>query len=125
MEQNSELQNYIQRSRTYGTPDDAIRGQLVQNGWPADDIDRAFWAAGPAPVATPARSADPHCVRNGVLWIASPFILLISVALLQFIINFVGFDFVLIKFISYLAGLTGFILIFVGPIIGIIKLTKD
>ena len=68
--------------------------------------------------------SDHHRVRNGVLWIVSPFIVLVGVALLQVLFHSAHITSSVINIIAFLGGIVGIILIPVGPIIGIRKLSR-
>ncbi len=120
MDQASQLHTYIQQSRASGLTDSTIKSQLLQAGWSQTNVDGAF-----NNVASATQSSNPHRVRNGVLWICSPAIVLITVTVLQFLVHFAGLNLAIINIISILGGMAGVILLFVGPIVGIIKLSHN
>jgi hypothetical protein len=129
MDQNSQLNIYVHQSRSNGIDDITIKNQLIQSGWQEATVTAALQLLTP-PVGTqnhlqsPVQPSNSHRVRNGVIWILSPFILLISVAILQFLFHLVGLRSPIINIVSILSGIVGVILIPVGPIIGIIKLNR-
>jgi len=66
---------------------------------------------------------------KAILWIASGFIALILTVLLQIIVRFVfntndGAIVTIINIFSWLGGVAGVVLLFVGPVVGIVTLVK-
>lgn len=124
----SQLTAYIQQSLEQGAQPSEIRNQLFQSGWPIATIDEAFSKLPSAYTQTtgqqPQTSANPHKVRDGILWIISPFILLICIAMLQFFARLLIVHSVLLNILATLAGMAAVILIPVGLIMGIIKLSQ-
>ncbi len=70
------------------------------------------------------RNNNEHKVRNGVLWILSPFIVFVITFIVTIAFRIAGLDSMIINVISLLAGIAGVLLMFIGPVIGIIKLTS-
>jgi hypothetical protein len=129
MDQNNQLIEFINQGRNRGLSEDAIKNQLLKAGWQQPSVDAALNYATTnnnlmSTVQVSHQSIKPHRVRNGVLWILSPFIVFISVALLQFVFRLTGLNSPIINILSLLAGMAGLILIPVGPIVGIITLAK-
>lgn len=137
----NQIDNYIHQELSSGTDETAIRHQLARSGWSDTLINEAFYRVSPetqtmptgllpssdhsnTTTHTPAPITDDKRVRNGVLWIVSPFILLIGTALLSFGVRLAGINSVVFYLIFMLMGIAGVILIIAGPIIGIIKLSK-
>jgi hypothetical protein len=135
---------YINQQLSSGKSREEIDTQLLASGWTKEQIDLAHTQL-TNPLATRSNQPnlnsqtlppkDPlvnkHKVRNGVLWILSPYILLLGVAFLNIIVHFslnsstAGSPlFSALNIISVLGGLAGVILIPVGLIVGIIRLTK-
>lgn len=146
--QNEQLTTYIRQCLNQGMQPGDIRSKLIQGGWQQILVDTTLAQLGyvvPTTVQQPTAS-DPRRVQKGVLWILSPYILLFVIALLQLVVRFAlqsgtGTDVELeteldteantaslvaslINIFSILAGLVAVILIPVGFIIGIIKITK-
>jgi hypothetical protein len=129
MDQNSQLNAYVLQSRGNGIDDNTIKNQLIQSGWQESTVNASLQLPASAVhsqnnVQSPVLSSNPHRVRNGVIWILSPFILLIGVVLLQLLLQLIGLRSPIINIIGILCGIAAAILIPVGPIIGIIKLTR-
>jgi hypothetical protein len=119
MEPSSQLQSYIQASRNSGVAEDVIRNSLVQSGWLAETVDEAL----KAPAAQ--HTSSPHRVRNGVLLILSPFIILIGNVIIQVIFRMAGIHSPIINIIAILGGIVGIVMLPLGPILGIMKLSKS
>ena len=129
MDQSSQLRGYIQQGINSGLSEDNIRSRLLQAGWPQAVVDAALYMPSnytgqESNVPNPAQPTNTHRVRNGVLWILSPFIILVGVAVLQFLFRAAGIKSPIFNIISILAGMVGVILVPVGPIVGIIKLSR-
>ena len=118
MDQHSQLQSYIQSCRKSGLSDELIRNELLRSGWPTDTVDAELRATGSALPAT------PHHVRNGVLLILSPFIILAGAIVLQLPFDRAGIHSPIINIVSALAGIAGIIMLPLGPILGIMKLSR-
>lgn len=128
-----QLTNYIAQQFQSGVSEMQIRQSLAQNNWDEGLVDQAFYlvrnpeytANNPNPTSQGSSvSASSHKVRNGVLWIISPFIILMCVIIVNIIFRLAGVNSPFINILSMLAGLVGIIFIFVGPIIDSIKLTS-
>ena len=68
-------------------------------------------------------------VAKGTLWIFSGWIIIFITAIMQTIVRFVLADgpevmLLLANIFSWIAGVAGVLLVFVGPIVGIIILTR-
>ena len=63
-------------------------------------------------------------VMVGILWIASPLIVLFGNLILNVALRAVGVNSVAVNIFSVIAGVAGVLLVFIGPIFGIIKLTR-
>lgn len=65
-------------------------------------------------------------IVSGILWIASPFIVLVGVALLQVVVRLTGDPSsgvkLVVNLISVIGGIIGAVLVIAGPVIGILKL---
>lgn len=129
-QQYQQLTQYIQQATQLGVPTETIHANLLSNGWP--EVVIAQLLSQQQPVAAPA---DPNRVRNAVLWIVGPFAALIVIALLQFIIRFMTNDSssldssgdgvrTIINILSILVGMAAVPMMIIGPIIGIVKLSK-
>jgi hypothetical protein len=118
MDQSEQLQSYIQNSRSNGLSEDTIRNELLRSGWPQATVDIALRQV---PATQPA---NPHRVRNGVLWILSPFIVLTGAVVIELLCRLAGVNSSIINVMSVLVGIAGIILLPLGPILGIIKLTR-
>lgn len=129
--QNEQLTTYIQQAHAMGVPLAQIRQNLLSSGWSAlmieAELARLGHVAGPLMPSTPT---DPHRVRNGVLWILSGYILIFLVIMIQIILAPIapaGSDStvkLVVNILSLVAGLAAVILLPVGFVVGIIKLTK-
>ncbi len=119
-----QLIDYIKECLGRGIKPDVISAQLIQSGWAQATVNQALDAT---QAGYKQKPQDPHKVRNGILWICSPFILLVSVSLIQFVARLAnpnargGLG---INIISLLIGVAAIILIPVGLIVGIMKLSK-
>ncbi len=120
MDQSQQLYAYIQQAYASGLTADQIKSQLLQAGWQLAMIEAAFQA----PTGAAPQPIDPHRQRNGVLWIVSPFIVFVTIILLQFIVHAANVNSAIVNIISLLGGVAGVILVPVGPTIGIIKLSR-
>lgn len=131
-----QLLAYCRAQLSVGTPVATLQQQLITLGWSPEVSNLAIQTAQQSLISRPS---DPHRVRNGVLWILSPFIVLILIALLQVFVHFVlsrsaaptdtpsgptNPALLVVNIISLLVGIANFFLLFAGPIIGIVKLTK-
>jgi hypothetical protein len=126
---NAPLVQYIEQAYRAGASIDAIRTELLKSGWRSDVVEPALQSYQAA-----RKLVNPHQVRDGVLWILSAFILFALSALIQFIMRFtlnsandmgvISIFRIVINIFSLVLGLVAVPLIIVGPIIGIIKLTK-
>ncbi|HTE57302.1 MAG TPA: hypothetical protein VK694_01040 [Verrucomicrobiae bacterium] len=133
-EQLAQAANYIQHNLQQGVPEATLRQVLREQGWDEALIEQAF-AAAQAPVLpamhqqqAPVPGAPAglnHHVRSGVLWILSPFIVLVGAVIVNFAIRVAGVDSSpILNILTLLAGMVGMVLLFVGPVIGIVKLSR-
>ncbi|MDB5163825.1 MAG: hypothetical protein JWS12_443 [Candidatus Saccharibacteria bacterium] len=132
--QDEQLISYIKEQLLQGNPEENIRQTLLQYGWDSKLVDQAFaFIKAPNPHSENTQEAQlqphetfrsNHRVRNGVLWILSPFIVLVGAAIINFLFRLAGINSPIINIVSILAGMAGVILVFVGPVLGIIKLTN-
>jgi hypothetical protein len=97
MDQSHQLTNYIQQCLNQGIPLSDISNQLLQQGWSQANVDEAFRAVQSSYSQPPAignqptqLAAKPHRVRNGVLWIVSPYIILVLAAILELLTRSIG-----------------------------------
>lgn len=128
-QQRTQLTQYIQQAYQSGASLDAIRSQLLKSGWREDIVEPVL-----TQFRTTIKPADPHKVRNGVLWIVGPVVALIIVALLQLVVRFfwsnvddmgvIGIFRIVINIISLIVGMVSVPMMIIGPIVGIIKLSK-
>lgn len=133
-----QLVEYVSKCVNQGTPQATIQNQLIQAGWSQAYIDAAFRQlnlqhvnnivnqSGYPPInqaALPIHSY-PHKNRTGVLWILSPFIVLIGAIIINLLLRRAGFSSSVTNIFIALAGIVGVLLLPLGPIIGIIKLTR-
>lgn len=98
---------------------------------------QAAFAGATQPVVTnpvagvPQTGKQSHKVRNGVLWIISGPVFLVCTGIFSVVINFalLGSDvqalILVLNILSWLLGLVGILLIFIGPVVGIIILAKN
>ncbi len=127
-----ELINYITEQRRLGIPKETIRRVLLESNWDTALIDHAFVQAEnttgnqQVTASLPATSnTQVHRVRDGVLWILSPFLVLFASVAITIIVKFAGINSPIVNIILLLLGLAGVVLIFVGPVVGIIKLARN
>ncbi len=126
-QQYQQLTEYIQQARQAGVPVETIHTNLLSSGWPEGVITQLLTQA--QPTATPT---DPHRVRNAVLWIVGPFAALIIVVLIQFIMRFITdgggsgsvVPVIIVNLVSFIVGIVAVPMMIVGPIVGIVKLSK-
>lgn len=116
-----ELEQYVRVRLSQGVSYDAIRQELLNNNWSPESIDSVFSVVGGQPSSIPQ---DGKRIMKGVLWIISPFILLILGALLNLIVHFAGADNDVFRLFSLILGVAGVLLFIAGPIIGIMILVK-
>ena len=120
MDQSAQISDYIHQCLANGMSPETIKQQLLASGWAPETIDRALGSF-------QASSPSPHRVRNGVLWIVSPFVILIGISLLQALVHLLHLSqpvAAIFNILSLLIGVAGVILIPVGLIMGILKLTR-
>lgn len=141
--QAEQLAIYIQQGMAGGYSQDAIRNELLRQGWSGDIIALAvarlhamssFAAVNPYHTTQPndlAVNRSSNRVLRGVLWILSPFILLIGGVVISFLGHFVvaasGDDRLIgmiTNILSLLISITGVVLLIVGPIVGILILVR-
>ena len=67
---------------------------------------------------------DKHRVRDGVLWILSPVIIVLGAFIFNEILRLLGVNAPIINLLTLLTGIAGVLFMFIGPVIGIIKLTS-
>lgn len=122
---------YIKQNLDSGYSEQSLRQALLTQGWQQAQVDQAFqavYASQPAPTQPanmqPSTPQDKNRVRNGVLWILSPFIIFTVNIVLSLFVRIIGIDFALINIAMILLGLLGFIMLFVGPTVGVIKLAS-
>lgn len=131
------MENAVNQAATYiaqqiqqGVPSDAVRQSLLSNGWNETLVNQAFQQAeqlmsNPNSYQQPALAQPSnHKTKNAVLWILSPLILLVGVAVINIIMRLIGSTSAILNVFSLLGGMAGVVLIFVGPIVGIVKLTS-
>ncbi|HMS23520.1 MAG TPA: hypothetical protein PKB09_01810 [Candidatus Saccharibacteria bacterium] len=120
--ESNQLESYVNQQFDQGISESEVRQNLLQKGWDKITVDKAIEYA--VDSRQSKKSSHNSKVKNGIFWILSPFIFLLIVIILNIISRFSGIDSTIIDVISLMAGITGIILIFVGPIIGILKLSK-
>lgn len=133
MSEQDQLVKYISEQLRQGISEDNIRQSLVQNNWDEKLVNQAFTLVRNPEYTTSNLGVTSqqsnvlvksHKVRNGVLWILSPFIVFVGTALVNIIVRFAGINSSILNIVFVLAGMVGVILIFVGPVLGIIELTR-
>lgn len=124
-QQYTQVTQYIQQAYQSGASIEIVRANLLSSGWPEPVVMQLL--SQQQLVAAPA---DPHRVRNAVFWIVGPFAFLMITALLQFVVRFTtrgggsnGFT-TIVNFISIIIGIVAVPMMVVGPIVGIVKLSK-
>lgn len=124
-QQYTQVTQYIQQAYQSGASTEIVRANLLSSGWPEPVVMQLL--SQQQLVAAPA---DPHRVRNAVFWIVGPFAFLMITALLQFVVRFTtrggssnGFT-TIVNFISIIIGIVAVPMMVVGPIVGIVKLSK-
>ena len=128
---------FIRHKLANDVTEDAIRQELRDSGWSDTNINLAFAGLNPAlgaQVASPTQldsakpgtpsSAHKNRVRNGVLWIVSPLVILIGTAMLNLILQLAGVTSPIVRIFTLLLGIAGLVLIIAGPIIGIYILSR-
>ncbi len=122
---------YIKQNLDSGYSEQSLRQALLTQGWQQAQVDQAFqavYASQPAAAQPanlqPSTPQNKNRVRNGVLWILSPFIIFTVNIILSITVRIIGIDFAFINILMILMGLFGFIMLFVGPTVGIIKLAS-
>jgi len=125
----AQLAQYVQQAYKQGASIDTIRAGLLSSGW-RDDVVAPILAEFQATI----KPVDPHRTRNAILWIVGPVIVFILIAFLQLIIRFfwvrnddmgvIGIFRIVINIFSVVVGIIAVPMMIVGPIVGIIKLTK-
>jgi hypothetical protein len=89
-------------------------------------------APGQAPEQAPLQPANPplsspaanHQVRTAVLWFLSPFMVFVGALVMSIAFRLAGVDSRLTNIGILLLGLVGMVMLVVGPVMGIIKLTR-
>lgn len=128
-QQRTQLTQYIQQAYQSGASLDAIRSQLIASGWRTEILE---------PVLTQFQAtikpADPHKVRKAIFWIAGPYVVILLVAVLEFVVRFIGSQRddmgvisifrIVINIFAIIIGVVAVPMMIVGPIVGIVKLTK-
>lgn len=124
-QQYTQVTQYIQQAYQSGASTEIVRANLLSSGWPEPVVMQLL--SQQQLVAAPA---DPHRVRNAVFWIVGPFAFLMITVLLQFVVRFTtrggssnGFT-TIVNFISIIIGIVAVPMMVVGPIVGIVKLSK-
>lgn len=120
------LAGYIQPQINQGVPMEQIRQTLIQANWDSNLVEQACTYVATNPQAAALITNNPksykHQTRNAILWILSGFIILLTDGLLRQFIRAIDLSSSLIVSIISIFGLVGLFMVFVGPIIGIIKL---
>lgn len=134
MQLHPQLLEYIQRRRAIGIADATIQTELTNAGWPTQDITVGLRAVPSiaqteAPlVPAPAQPTDPKKVLKAILWMVSPFVLLFGAAFISFIAQFTlgseGGLAIALNIITLLMGVIGVLMVFIGPVIGIVILAR-
>lgn len=133
-EQLAHAVGYIQQNLQQGVPEANLRQAFREQGWDEVLIEQAFAAAlapalpstyqQPAPT-TPVAAGPNHRVRNGILWILSPFIVLVGAVIINIAVRMTGVEASpILNILTILAGMVGMVLLFVGPVVGIVKLSR-
>jgi hypothetical protein len=133
-DQFEQVTNYIKQQLQAGDSKENIRHTLLQYNWDANLVDQALshvmtstpqpmYAQGMGP-ASPQDIQPNHTVRNGILWILSPFIVLVGLVIINFLIRLAGISSPILNILTVLGGMAGVVLLFVGPIVGTVKLAS-
>lgn len=129
-QQYAQITQYIQQARQSGLPVESIRANLLASEWPEPVVMQLL--SQQQPITTPR---DPHRVRNAVFWIAGPFVVLIATVLLQFVSRFAmagtessglspsGFS-KAVNVLTIIIGIAAVPMMIIGPVVGIVKLSK-
>lgn len=136
-QQTQQLVTYIQSQITAGVPAPAIKQALLQNNWNPQLVDQAFaqvsgFSQSASPTSTPAmtQSESPKHKKKAILWITSPFIVFAIAVIIALIGSVVtgGSDSggltSMFSILTTIFGLIGFVLLVVGPLLGILLLKK-
>ncbi len=122
---------YIKQNLDSGYSEQSLRQALLTQGWQQAQVDQAFQAVyASQPAHTKPASEQPSTpqnknrVRNGVLWILSPFIVFTTLIILSGILNFTNTRVAELNLILLLMGITGVLLVFIGPVVGIVILVS-
>jgi hypothetical protein len=132
-EQYKEAIDHIKKRLAQGVPLEYLRMELVHNKWSQQSIDYVMshitghaQAPHPQTVATKQpKPKDPNNTRNAILWICSPVIIWVAIAVVQFVLHLTDLSSPLTTIVAVLAGIASVVLFFVGPIIGVIKLIDN
>lgn len=123
--------SYAQQQLSQGVQVENIRNNLIQNNWDETAVNQIISIASSqvtqtdrASLTNSRNTTNPHRIRNGVLWIISPFILLITAIIVEIIFRALGLKSAIVNILSVIIGMTGSVLLIVGPIVGIIKLSR-
>lgn len=125
----AQLTQYVQQAYQSGASIEAIRAGLLRNGWRRDMVEPIL-----AEFQAAIKPVDPHRTRNAILWIVGPLAALTLTALLQLVVRFfwvsvddmgvIGIFRIVINMLSIIVGMAAVPMMIIGPIIGIVKLSK-
>lgn len=128
----NQLIKYISQQLESGVSYETIRHTLLQNNWNEALIVQAFSIVhnSVTPVTTSGHvtASISHRKNNtkvGVLWILSPVIVLIGSLFMNIIVRLIGISSPVFNVVSLLAGVTGVVLVVVGPVVGALKLANN
>lgn len=132
--QTQQLISYIQQQLAAGVPQPAIKQALLQNNWDIQLVDQAFTTvngfSAPTP-QTPVAFSDPQPARpknriKAIILISSPFLIFILAVVMAIISGSVENESMATIFsaLTTILGLLGFVMLVVGPVLGILTLKK-
>ena len=122
-----QLVQFVARQLQQGVPEATIRQTLQSNGWDETRIHQSLTAAKGLLQTNPTLAASPEQkkrTRTALLWIFSPFIAWFGAIIVMVICQALGFSSAVLNIITMVAGLGGVILLVVGPVVGILQLTR-
>ena len=110
----AQLRAYVRSLFDQHINEQAIRTNLLNAGWDSAAVDAAINQERPS----------PHRVRNGVLWIVSPLIVFVCAGIMSAVLAAAHIHSAFANIIIVLLGLAGGLLVIIGPIVGVVILSR-